>query len=100
MLHFNPALFLGISVDSKFQQKLALLNPDLKALFIQKNDSYLQEFFFKECLYLGKFIEKSANLAEFQLIFANICTLIQKLVPDFVINESELMIIPTTKEIL
>ncbi len=98
MTQFDSRLFLGFLIDPSLKQKLDLLNPALKSLFIQKNDSYLQEFCFKENAYLGKFIGKNSNFAEIQLIFLNLCSLFKKLVPDHVIDESELMIMPLVEE--
>ncbi|HRD54983.1 MAG TPA: hypothetical protein PLC42_01155 [Parachlamydiaceae bacterium] len=89
---FDSRLFFGFLADPSFQKKI---DPQLKTLFVQTDDSYLQEFFFESCLFFGKFMDKSCNLQQIREASLNILTLLQKLVPDHPYDISEFVLIAT-----
>lgn len=94
---FDSHLFLGFAVDSSFQKSFNLLNLITKELFIQKNDAYLQEYFFNETLFLGKYLEKKTDLNQISLFSSNIYSLLKKIVPNYSYDQSDLWLIPVIK---
>lgn len=91
---FDSCLFFGFLVDSDLQKELNSLDSTFKSLFIQKNEPFLQELDFENKLYLGKFIGQISDLAKLELTSLNIMSLVKKLVPDYPIEKTELLIIP------
>jgi len=94
---FDSHLFLGFAVDSSFQKSFDLLNLKDKALFIQENDAYLQEYLFNEALFLGKYLEKKSDLNQINLFSLNIYSLLKKIVPNYSYDQSDLWLIPVIK---
>ena len=97
MASFDSHLFLGFTVDSSFQKSFNLIDLKSKALFIQKNDAYLQEYLFNETLFLGKYLGEKADLNQISLLSSNIYSLLKKIVPNYSYDQSDLWLIPVIK---
>ena len=90
----HARLFLGFHLTSDYNVELNKINPDLKKLFVQNNLDYLQELMIADNQYLGKYLEKPANLSELELLEANIYSLLGKLVPDYPYSKQPLHLLP------
>jgi hypothetical protein len=91
---FQSKLFLGFLVDSTYQNFLNSLNPEVKALYIQKEETYLQQYLFQNELFLGKMIEIPGNLPHLELSSQNILSLLKKIVPNYSYEHAELWLLP------
>lgn len=90
----EASLFFGFLLDASFQEKLQVLDPAFKSLFIQQGDDYLQEYNGKEGLFLGKFLGKKSDFATLEAFSLNIYSLLTKILPNYPYKSSKLMIIP------
>lgn len=93
-MSFKPRLFLGFCVDHSFEETYSKISPEKKALFVQAGDNYLQEYFFGEKLYIGKFVEGTSDVPTLELLSLNIFSLLKKLVPDYPYHQTQLWLIP------
>ncbi len=97
-MEFQPRLFLGFCVEPVFQQTYSSLSHELKNLFVQNGDAYLQEHFHEEKLFIGKFIDGTSDVATLELLSLNIFSLLKKLVPEYPYHQTQLRLIPVIDE--
>ena len=93
---FETALFLGLAIDEPLKKTLDKLNPHMKQLFIQNGSEYLHCTDRDGCDFLGKRLDKVQEISRFELLEANIKSLIKKLAPDYPLDERELTLFPVT----
>lgn len=79
----NSALFLGLLVDEVFSAALKKLAPEYLALFLNSEDTYLEEIHFNGKRYIGKYVDNEESLAQLELLEAHIFSLLKKLVSDY-----------------
>lgn len=89
-------LFLGLRLSDHFQSQLALVNPDLAALFIGDNPAYLSRMSLPQGLFLGKKLGQQTDVETLKLAQENIYSLLKKLVPHYPYEETELVLLPIT----
>jgi len=87
-------LFFGFPIGAAFASALQNLNPEITALFIREEDAYLQEVYYRERRYIGKYIGHKTELANLELLEANIYSILKKLVPDFPYKDEPLILFP------
>ena len=81
-------------MTSSFSEELNKINPELKKLFVQNGRDYLQELNLEDQAYLGKYLEKPADLPELQLLETHIYSLLSKLVPGYPYANQALKLLP------
>lgn len=87
-------LFLGFPIENSFSEELEKINPAIKILFIQDSGNYLQEVLYHRKRYLGKFTEPFPDSPAFELLEANIYSLLHKLVPNYPYKSTPLILFP------
>lgn len=95
---FDTSLFIGIPVDATLAQAIEGLNPHKRELFIANGSDYLHEAVFEGQRYLGKCLDKVQEMSQFELIEANIVSLITKLFPDYPAKEKALLLFAQTSK--
>ena len=98
MKYFDAQLFLGFVVDDEFSRVMSSLNPELLKLYIQDNDSCLQEVMYHDLRYLGKFAGKGSHLSDLDLLETNIYSLLKQIVPHYPYGETALVLFPIAEE--
>lgn len=91
-------LFFGFLQDTTFKEQFLSLDPAFKSLFIQAEDSYLQEYSCKEGVFLGKCLGKKSDLPKLEALSLNIYSLLKKLVPNYPYESSKLWLITVLDE--
>ncbi len=95
---YQANFFLGYPVDSEFRLVLEKLDPSFKALFIQNGEAYLEEIDFAGVKYLGKKIEKAADISSLNLIEINIYSLLRRLDPTIPFQKIPLKLFPLIEQ--
>lgn len=80
-MEFHPLLFLGFPVDQQFKIALDRLSPEVKKLFINKEN--LEEVLFNHHPYIGKQAGQLCSAAEIELLAANIVSTLRKIIPNY-----------------
>jgi hypothetical protein len=89
---FDLKLFLGFPVSGNFQQQLKKSPSSLFTLLIGNNPAYLEEWEGNEGHFIGKRIGKEIDLDTLRLAEANIYSLLERLVPNYPIKETPLIL--------
>jgi hypothetical protein len=87
-------LFLGFLIDTDFQLELDRIDRDLKSLFINEGDDYLQQIDHQGKLYLGKYLGERSDLQTLHDVEINIYSLISKVTPNFPCHKQPLRLFP------
>lgn len=90
---FKTTLFLGLPITPTFEISLKQANPGLLALFTKGGSDYLEYCDVRGQRFLGKTLGDSAELGRIELVEANICSLISRLVPDYSSKHTPLVIV-------
>lgn len=92
MTLINSSLFLGFPVDEPFLSALEKNKPDYISLFIHSGDAYLEDVQFQGVRYLGKYVNNEEPITQFELLEANIFSLLKKLAADYDFSSSNLVL--------
>lgn len=95
---FDVTLFYGIAVTEEVQKDLNRANPNALPVFINNDSEYLHECVVKGIRYIGKYVEVPAEMETFELLGANIESLVSKLIPNFSTEAHPLSVIATVKQ--
>lgn len=91
---FKRKFFLGMAVDSLFQQALSSVNRQILDYYIQNTGNYLQEVSFQEERYLGCFLTSPTETSHLELMELHIFSLLKRLLPHYPYQNSALWLIP------
>ncbi|MDP1835627.1 MAG: hypothetical protein Q8K75_06815 [Chlamydiales bacterium] len=93
---FEARVFLGMQVTPAFQAALNSANPTLVSLFTQGGQEYLEVYDVDGQRFLGKTLEETIDLSRVEMIHKNIISLLNRVVPNYPIDKSDLVFIAQT----
>lgn len=90
----HGCLFLGIPIDSHLAVTLANLDEKMSRLFITKEKSdYLQIAEIRNVRYLGKMLPSIIDIADYDIIAANLLSLLKLIMPQHSLTKAHLMLL-------
>lgn len=90
----NYQLFYGFLVNEAFHQALNEVDEGVRLLFVQNDEKHLHKVEHKGNVYLGKFLGNKSHLASLPDIEKNIYSLLNRLVPQFSYEDTDLLLFP------
>ncbi len=90
---YSTQLFLGVAINRELEESLNEMNPLLKALMVQNNDSYLSEIEWQDQKFLGKFAGKISSVQNLDLLKGNVLSLFKRFLTSFPISDEALLLI-------
>ena len=90
---FSTQIFVGVPVSSGINEFLNSVDPLLKDLLIQSNDTYLREIEYQDQKYLGKFAGTVSSIQSVELLKDNVLSLLKKLFITLPLEEKDVFIV-------
>lgn len=92
---YEVKLFLGFPINSSFFLEYQGVDPRLLSIFINNENTYLQEVIHQQERYLGKYTGHLNDLNELDLLSANIYSILKKVIPNYPYEKHSLILFPS-----
>ena len=85
-------LFVGFPIQDSLQERLKKIPPNVFSLLVGDNPDYLKEWVGAEGHFIGKKVGKEIDLETLKLVEANIYSLLTRLMPDYPLKDTPLIL--------